>query len=296
MKSARTELQGHKGGIDHEQGRRLMGEGLIGEGLIGEKLIVGYGANDIIKNVSLSIPRGKITVLIGANACGKSTLLKAMSRLLTPRAGQVLLDGKALHRYGAKALAQRMGILPQTPLAPEGIVVADLVARGRFPHQRRFTGLSQVDIEAIDRAMQLMGISEIANKDVSALSGGQRQRVWIAMALAQETEILLLDEPTTYLDIAHQIEILDLLADINAKKTTTIVMVLHDIHLAARYADHLIALRDGRIVAEGTPSVLVTEALMAEVFGLKCHVMSDPLTGKPMIVPIGRHGTMSACS
>ena len=256
--------------------------------LIGNNLYVGYGQTDILKDVTLAIPEGKITVLIGANACGKSTLLKSMSRLLKPRSGMVLLDGKSLHHYAPKPLAQVMGILPQTPMAPEGIVVSDLVARGRFPYQKRFSGLSVADLAAVQQAMELMGIMDIGDKDVAELSGGQRQRVWIAMALAQETDMLLLDEPTTYLDIAHQVEILDLLASINKKKATTIVMVLHDINLAARYADYIVAVKDGKIVAEGAPKTLITAELMDLVFSLNSLVITDPVAGTPLVVPISQ--------
>lgn len=254
-----------------------------------DKLRVGYGGRDILKSVALQIPKGEITVLIGANACGKSTLLKTLSRLLKPQSGSVLVDGKAIREYGTKDLAKILGILPQTPLAPEGIRVADLVARGRFPYQKRFSGLDGDDYAAIKRAMEMMNITDLADKDLSELSGGQRQRVWIAMALTQETDILLLDEPTTYLDIAHQIDILDLLKTLNHQRKTTIVMVLHDINLAVRYADYLVAVKAGEIVAIGRPQALITPDLMSSVFDLACHVMVDPVSKTPMIIPIGKH-------
>ena len=228
---------------------------------------------------------------MGANACGKSTLLRSMSRLLSPRAGQVLLDGRAVHRMPAKELARTLGLLPQSPIAPEGITVADLVGRGRHPHQGIFSRWSREDDAAVAAALEATRTTALAERPVDELSGGQRQRVWIAMALAQQTDLLLLDEPTTFLDVSHQIEVLDLLTDLNRARGTTIVMVLHDLNMAARYADHLVALTDGRVHAAGPPADVLTEANVQAVFGLECRVIVDPTSGAPLMLPLGRHHT-----
>jgi iron complex transport system ATP-binding protein len=228
---------------------------------------------------------------VGANACGKSTLLRSMSRLLSPRAGQVLLDGRAVHRMPAKELARTLGLLPQSPIAPEGITVADLVGRGRHPHQGIFSRWSREDDAAVAAALEATRTTTLAERPVDELSGGQRQRVWIAMALAQQTDLLLLDEPTTFLDVSHQIEVLDLLTDLNRARGTTIVMVLHDLNMAARYADHLVALTDGRVHAAGPPADVLTEATVQAVFGLTCRVIVDPTSGAPLMLPMGRHHT-----
>jgi iron complex transport system ATP-binding protein len=212
-----------------------------------------------------------------------------MSRLLSPRAGQVLLDGRAVHRVPAKELARTLGLLPQSPIAPEGITVADLVGRGRHPHQRAFSRWSRADDAAVATALEATQTTTLADRAVDELSGGQRQRVWIAMALAQQTDLLLLDEPTTFLDVAHQVEVLDLLTDLNRTRGTTIVMVLHDLNLAARYADHLVALASGRVHAVGTPAEVLTEDNVRAVFGLDSQVIPDPTSGKPLMLPIGRH-------
>ncbi|MEC0304284.1 ABC transporter ATP-binding protein, partial [Terribacillus saccharophilus] len=227
------------------------------------------------------------------NACGKSTLLKTMARLIKPIAGDVILDGKSIHKIPPKKLARVLGVLPQSPIAPEGISVADLVGRGRFPHQSLLSGWSEKDYQAVEEAMDMMGITELANRHLDELSGGQRQRVWIAMALAQQTDILFLDEPTTFLDITYQVEILDLLTDLNRKYGTTIVMVLHDINLAARYADYIFALRKGELIAEGRPSEIITDELIKEIFELDCTVIEDPVSKSPMIVPRGRYHVFS---
>ncbi len=254
-----------------------------------EHVVSGYDQRKVVQNVSLSIPSNKISVIIGANACGKSTLLKTMARLIKPESGQVTLDGKPISQYPPKQLAKIVGLLPQSPIVPEGINVADLIGRGRFPHQTWLGGWTKKDYEAVAEAMEIMKITELANANIDELSGGQRQRVWIAMALAQQTDILFLDEPTTYLDITYQVEILDLLTDLNRKRGTTIVMVLHDINLSARYADYIFAMREGKLVAEGEPSKVISDDLIKDVFGLDCTVISDPASGSPMIVPIGRH-------
>ncbi|MDO5717713.1 MAG: ABC transporter ATP-binding protein, partial [Tissierellia bacterium] len=216
-----------------------------------EKLDSGYGGVKIIEDINLSLPQNKISVIIGANACGKSTLLKTMARLIKPIDGGVFLDGKEINTINTKLLAQNLGLLPQSGIAPGSIKVSELVARGRYPYQNLLQPLQDRDYEIIDESLELMGIKDISNRNIDELSGGQRQRVWIAMALAQQTDILLLDEPTTYLDISHQIDILDLLSDLNRKRKTTIVMVLHDINLSARYAEYIFAMKDGKLVAQG---------------------------------------------
>ncbi|MFY3790604.1 ABC transporter ATP-binding protein [Ureibacillus sp. MALMAid1270] len=249
----------------------------------------GYDQNLILKDVSLSIPSNKISIIIGSNGCGKSTLLKTMARLLKPTSGDVHLDNKSIYNIPSKKLAQTVGLLPQSPIVPEGITVADLVGRGRFPHQKMFASWSKKDYEAVATALDMMNISEFADRHIDELSGGQRQRVWIAMALAQQTDILFLDEPTTYLDITYQVEILDLLKDLNTKYGTTIVMVLHDINLSARYADHLFAVKDGKLIAEGSPNEIVTSELIKETFNLDCQVINDPISNTPLVLPISRY-------
>jgi iron complex transport system ATP-binding protein len=248
----------------------------------------------VIEDLDLVVPSGAITAIVGANACGKSTLLRSMSRLLSPRAGQVLLDGRAVHRMPAKELARTLGLLPQSPIAPEGITVADLVGRGRHPHQGIFTRWSREDDAAVAAALEATQTTALAERPVDELSGGQRQRVWIAMALAQETDVLLLDEPTTFLDVSHQIEVLDLLTDLNRARGTTVVMVLHDLNMAARYDDHLVALTAGRVHAAGAPEDVLTEPNVRAVFGLDCRVIVDPTSGAPLMLPLGRHHTTAA--
>jgi len=257
--------------------------------LAAEQLTLGYADRTVIDALDLTIPPGLITTIVGPNACGKSTLLRSMSRLLAPRSGQVLLDGTAVHRMPAKELARTLGLLPQSPLAPEGITVADLVGRGRQPHQGLFSRWSTADDIAVAEALNATATAELADRAIDELSGGQRQRVWIAMALAQQTDVLLLDEPTTFLDVSHQIEVLDLLTDLNRARGTTIVMVLHDLNLAARYADHLIALSRGEIRAQGSPSTVLTEKVILDVFGVSSRVIIDPVSHKPLMLPIGRH-------
>ncbi len=257
--------------------------------LAADALTVGYGDRTVIADLSLDVPPGRITAIVGPNACGKSTLLRSMSRLLSPRAGGVLLDGKAVHRLPARALARTLGLLPQSPVAPEGITVADVVGRGRHPHQGLFARWSHADDVAVADALEATDTVELADRAVDELSGGQRQRVWIAMALAQQTDVLLLDEPTTFLDVSHQVEVLDLLTDLNRSRGTTIVMVLHDLNMAARYADHLIALVEGRVHATGDPRAVLTEETVRAVFGLDSRVLDDPVSGRPLMVPIGRH-------
>jgi iron complex transport system ATP-binding protein len=252
-------------------------------------IVAGYDNKIIINGIDVTIPKNKISVIIGANACGKSTLLKTLARLIKPVSGEITLDGKKIGTMPSKKLAQILGLLPQSPVVPEGIIVSDLVARGRFPYQTFLKGMGKKDYEAVEEALEIMGITELANRSVDELSGGQRQRVWIAMALAQQTDILLLDEPTTFLDITYQIEILDLLTDLNRKKGTTIVMVLHDINLSARYADYIFAVNKGNLISKGTPSEVITEGLIRQVFDLECTVIKDPVSNSPFIVPKGRY-------
>jgi len=261
--------------------------------LTAEALAVGYGERTVIDGLDLAVPPGAITAIVGANACGKSTLLRAMSRLLTPSSGQVLLDGALVHRMPAKRLARVLGLLPQSPIAPDGITVGDLVGRGRHPHQGLFSRWSREDDEAVAAALEATDTVELADRAVDELSGGQRQRVWIAMALAQRTDLLLLDEPTTFLDVCHQVEVLDLLTDLNRTRGTTIVMVLHDLNLAARYADHLVAIADGRIYAAGPPQDVLTVDTVRAVFGMASQIVPDPVSGKPLMLPIGRHHTLA---
>lgn len=252
-------------------------------------LSAGYGKDEILQGLDFAVPPGKITVIVGANACGKSTLLRSLSRLLVPRKGQVVLDGKSIHRVPPRELARMLGLLPQSPIAPEGITVADLVSRGRHPHHGLFSRWTRQDDEAVHAALTATGTSDLAERPVDELSGGQRQRVWIAMALAQQTDILLLDEPTTFLDISHQVEVLDLLTDLNHQRGTTVVMVLHDLNLAARYADHLVAMTNGRVHVSGTPQDVLTEDNVQQVFGLESRIITDPVSNRPIMLPIGRH-------
>lgn len=257
--------------------------------LAAEQLELGYGAQRIISELDLQISDGKITVIVGANGCGKSTLLRALARLLPPRAGQVLLDGEPIQQQATREVARKLSLLPQSPIAPEGITVADLVGRGRHPHHSAFARFSRHDAEVVAQALAATGIVDLAERSIDELSGGQRQRVWIAMTLAQQTELLLLDEPTTYLDIAHQIEVLDLVTDLSRTRGTTVVMVLHDLNLAARYADELVAMKGGRVVAAGRPQELLTAELVEQVFGLRNEILMDPVSGRPIVTPIGRH-------
>ena len=256
-------------------------------------LYLGYGDRPVVRGVDIAIPSGKLTVVIGANGSGKSTMLRGLARLLAPSSGEVLLDGKAIHALSTREVATIMGVLPQTPSAPEGIVVADLVGRGRYPHQGWFRRWTSEDDAAVMQALASTGMEAFAERPVDSLSGGQRQRVWIAMVLAQGTELLLLDEPTTYLDIQHQVEVLDLLTELVRSGGRTIAVVLHDLNLACRYADHIVAMKDGTIVAEGVPAQIVTEALVHEIFNLKAQVVSDPISNTPLVVPIGRYHIMA---
>lgn len=249
-----------------------------------DSLNIGYGEQLIVKNLSIDIPDHKITTIIGSNGCGKSTLLKAMTRIISHQSGDVILDGKCISNENTKILAQKMAILPQSPESASGLTVGELVSYGRFPYQKGFGRLSKKDMEVIDWALQVTGTSDFKYRPVDALSGGQRQRVWIAMALAQETEIIFLDEPTTYLDMAHQLEVLELLQKLNMEQGRTIVMVLHDLNQAARFADYMIALKDGQIVKAGKCEEVMTPNVLRDVFHIDAQIGRDPRTNKPMCI------------
>ncbi|GGV48506.1 ABC transporter [Streptomyces longisporoflavus] len=256
--------------------------------LVADDVTLGYDQRVIAEKLSVEIPDNSFTVIVGPNACGKSTLLRALSRMLKPSAGRVLLDGNVIQSMPAKKVARTLGLLPQSSIAPDGITVGDLVARGRYPHQGLLRQWSAQDERIVGESMASTGVAELADRYVDELSGGQRQRVWIAMALAQQTPLLLLDEPTTFLDIQHQIDVLDLCADLHEEQGRTLVAVLHDLNHAARYATHLIALRDGEVVAEGAPSDIVTRELVRDTFGMECQIIDDPQTGTPLVVPAAR--------
>jgi iron complex transport system ATP-binding protein len=257
-----------------------------------EGVTVGYADRIVLDNLDVAIPTGVITTVIGPNGCGKSTLLRTLSRLLKPRQGTVLLDGGDIARLRTKDVAKRMGLLPQAPIAPEGLTVADLVARGRHPHQSWVRQWSSDDADVVARALHMTGVADLAHRPVDSLSGGQRQRVWISMTLAQGTDLLLLDEPTTYLDLAHAIDVIDLVDDLH-EGGCTIVMVLHDLNLAVRYSDNLIVMKSGSIVAQGHPSDVITSDLLLDTFGLQAKVIDDPVSERPLIVPIGRTHVVS---
>ena len=248
-------------------------------------LVLGYGGRTIVDGLSVDIAPGAVTAIVGPNACGKSTLLRGLSRLLSPTRGQVVLDGRDISAMKTKDVARRLGLLPQTSIAPEGITVADLVARGRFPHQRVLRQFSRDDERAVTDAMAATGVDALAGRPVDELSGGQRQRVWVAMVLAQQTPVILLDEPTTFLDIAHQIELLDLFGRLNRSQGSTIVAVLHDLNHACRFADVVIAMKAGAIVAQGAPADVITADLVEDVYGLPCRIIDDPESHTPLVIP-----------
>lgn len=257
------------------------------------KLTLAYDRATIIQNLNVEISAHQITALVGPNGCGKSTLLKGLARLLKPQSGMVYLDGAEIAKLSTKAVAKRLGLLPQSPTTPEGLTVRELVAQGRYPHQSWFQQWSKDDEQFTEQALAMTDMTELGDRSLDSLSGGQRQRAWIAMILAQNTEILLLDEPTTFLDLAHQIEVLDLLYDLNQTQGRTIVMVLHDLNQACCYADYLVVMRQGHIYAQGTPTAVMTEAMVLEVFGIESRIMPNPLTGTPMCVPVSRRSRAS---
>lgn len=255
------------------------------------RLTLAYDGAPVIQDLNLDIPVGQMTALVGSNGCGKSTLLRGLARLLKPRSGMVYLDGASIFKLSTKEVAKQLGILPQGPVAPEGLSVRDLVAQGRYPHQSWLQQWSKTDEWMVQQALVTTGVADLADRPLETLSGGQRQRAWIAMALAQDTEILLLDEPTTFLDLAHQVEVLDLLSDLNQTQGRTIVMVLHDLNQACRYADHLVAVLQGRIFAQGVPFQVMTEEMVYQVFGLECRIVADPVAGTPLCIPVSKHGS-----
>jgi iron complex transport system ATP-binding protein len=247
-----------------------------------------YEDRTVVHDLSLRIRSGCITTIVGANGCGKSTLLRGLARILRPTAGEVILDGTSIHRMPTKVVAQMIGILPQSPSAPEGLTVSDLIGRGRYPHQGFLQRWSPDDEAAVERALEATRMGDLRDRPIDELSGGQRQRAWIAMALAQDTPIMLLDEPTTYLDLAHQIEVLDLLAELNELEGRTVVMVLHDVNQAARYSHELVAMKDGRTVVMGAPRDILTEGFLRDVFGLEAQIINDPTDGTPICLPLHR--------
>ncbi|SDF88705.1 ABC transporter ATP-binding protein [Klenkia brasiliensis] len=256
--------------------------------LAAEQVRLAYGENVVVDGLDLELTDGSFTAIVGPNGCGKSTLLRALGRLLRPTSGQVVLDGKPIARTPTREVARVLGMLPQTPIAPEGLTVADLVARGRHPHQSWLRQWSRDDEDVVAEALRWTDMDGFADRPVDALSGGQRQRAWISMALAQGTDLLLLDEPTTYLDLSHQIDVLELIARLHAERGRTVAVVLHDLNLAARYAHRLVAMKHGVVVASGTPAEVLTEQLLADVFDLEARVVTDPVSGTPMVVPVRR--------
>lgn len=260
------------------------------------QLSLAYEGRVVVDGLELAITPGHITTLIGPNGCGKSTILRGLGRLLAPKSGAVYLDGVAIATLPTRQIAQRLGILPQTPTAPAGLTVKDLVAQGRYPHQTWWQQWSAIDEAMVNEAIAVTQLETLCDRPLQTLSGGQRQRAWIAMALAQDTDILLLDEPTTYLDLAHQLDLLDLLQQLNRTLGRTIVMVLHDLNLASRYADHLIAIHNGTLYAQGPPATVITPTLLRDVFGLDCTIIPDPVTNTPLCIPIRAHAPDRALS
>ncbi|NDL58682.1 ABC transporter ATP-binding protein [Phytoactinopolyspora mesophila] len=260
--------------------------------LCARDVTLGYESSVVATGLSFDVPAGEFTVIVGPNACGKSTLLKALARVLRPMAGEVFLDGRAIGSYRSKAVARRLAMLPQSPIAPESISVQDLVRRGRYPHQSLLRQWTAADVTAVDEALSMTGVAHLAERQVSELSGGQRQRVWIAMVLAQQTEFLLLDEPTTFLDVAHQYEVLDLCAGLH-RAGRTVVAVLHDLNQAARYATHLVCMKDGAIHAQGHPAEITTSELVHATFGMQSRIITDPESGTPLVIPRSTAGTQA---
>lgn len=265
------------------------------ERLYTEQLDIAYGELSIVKNLNIGIPSGKITALVGANGSGKSTILKAMARIMKPKGGNVFLDGKSIHQQSTKDVAKQLAILPQNPVAPDGLTVSELITYGRFPHQKGFGSLTKEDKEIVQWAIEMTGMAEFCDRPVDQLSGGQRQRAWIAMALAQGTNILFLDEPTTFLDMAHQLEVLKLLQKLNSEQKRTIVMVVHDLNHATRYAQHMVAIKRGQVVCSGSPAEVMTHDVLREVFGIEADIIPDPRTGVPLCLPyeLGRSAAAS---
>ncbi|MCE5169776.1 ABC transporter ATP-binding protein [Paenibacillus profundus] len=249
------------------------------------ELDIAYGETEIVSNLNLSVPHGKITALVGANGSGKSTILKTMARIMRPKAGGVLLDGESIHTKSTKEVAKQLAILPQNPTAPDGLTVSELVAYGRFPHQKGFGTMTADDKNIVRWAIEVTGMVEFQDRAVDQLSGGQRQRAWIAMALAQQTDILFLDEPTTFLDMAHQLEVLHLLQKLNEEEGRTVVMVVHDLNHASRYAQHMVAIKSGTVIREGTPAEVMTRSVLREVFTIEADIVPDPRTGVPLCLP-----------
>jgi iron complex transport system ATP-binding protein len=256
--------------------------------LAADDVTLAYGDHVVVRDLDLQLTEGSFTAIVGPNGCGKSTLLRALGRLMRPAGGQVLLDGQAIARTPTREVARVLGLLPQAPVAPEGLTVADLVARGRHPHQSWLRQWSRDDEAVVGEALAWTDMADVADRPVDELSGGQRQRAWISMALAQGTDLLLLDEPTTYLDLSHQIDVLELVGRLHAERGRTVVVVLHDLNLAARYAQRLVAMKDGALVASGTPEEVLTEQLLADVFDLEARILTDPVAGTPMVVPVRR--------
>ncbi|MCR8845119.1 ABC transporter ATP-binding protein [Paenibacillus sp. SC116] len=250
-----------------------------------EQLRIGYNDTVIVDNLNVSIPTGKITALVGSNGSGKSTILKTMSRIMRPSGGNVLLDGRSIHEQSTKEVAKQMAILPQNPTAPEGLTVSELISYGRFPHQKGFGSMTKEDREVVQWAIEVTGLTVFHDRPVDQLSGGQRQRAWIAMALAQQTDILFLDEPTTFLDMAHQLEVLQLLNKLNEEEGRTIIMVVHDLNHASRYAQHMVAIKSGTVICEGSPQEVVTQDVLRQVFGIEADIVPDPRTGVPLCLP-----------
>jgi iron complex transport system ATP-binding protein len=249
-------------------------------------ITVGYGGEPVVHDLTVEIPDGQVTTIVGPNGCGKSTLLRTLARLLPPSSGQVVLDGAPITSMGTRDIATRLSLLPQSPIAPEGLLVRDLVGRGRHPHQRWFAQWSRQDEEVVEAALAMTDTSDLRDRPLDQLSGGQRQRAWIAMTLAQDTDLMLLDEPTTYLDLAHQVEVLELVCRLNRERARTVAMVLHDLNLAARYSDLVVVMHEGRIVTQGSPADVFTAELLRDVFSLEAEILADPRTGLPIVIPL----------